>query len=114
MGGAGGAGTTEGTGTAPAIVEFVCCNWEYACISWQIAALYWFKALFWNRYCEDTGNVDLVGALDAWAWTVAVGRAGEGNSEVQAKLYRLRMVQLAELKRQRKMVHQDSSNDVKL
>ena len=31
------------------------------------AALYWFKALFWNISWEDTGNVNVVGVLDARA-----------------------------------------------
>ena len=77
MGGAGRAWTTGGIEKALAIVGIVSCNWEYTCISWRIAEFYWFKALFWNRSCRDTGNVDLGGTLDAWAWTVAVWRAGE-------------------------------------
>ncbi len=81
-GDAGGAETTAGTGRDPAIVGFVSWNWEYASIIGQIAALYWFKASFSNRFCENTGNVDVFGVPDAWAWTIAVGIAdGKMNDE---------------------------------
>ncbi len=76
MGSAGRARTMGGTAKAQVIVGFVGCNWEHACISRRIDALYWFKALFWNRSCEDTDNVEEVIVPDARARTVAVRRAG--------------------------------------
>ncbi len=78
MGVAGGAGTTGGKGRAPAIVGFFSWNREHACSGWRIAALYWFEALLSKRYYKQTGNVEVAGVPDAWAWTVAEGRAGGG------------------------------------